>query len=68
MTPSVENMKQGTCGCGRSLSGDCDGSHALSEEMWQNKLDQLIREEKELKDELDDDDIDDNHNVSNQGG
>ena len=56
------------CGCGRSLTGFCDGSHAMSESMWQAKLNKMIREEKELKDELDDDDIDDSHNVSDQGG
>ena len=56
------------CGCGRSMTGFCDGSHAMSEAMWQAKLDEMIREEKELKDELYDDDIDDEHNVSDQGG
>ena len=61
-------MVQKICGCGRSLDGFCDGSHAMSEAMWQEKLDKMIREEKELKDELDDDDIDDSHNVSDQGG
>ena len=55
------------CGCGRSMTGFCDGSHAMSESMWQAKLDKMILEEKELKDELDDD-IDDTHNTSNQGG
>ncbi len=65
---ATPNGKFGTCGCGRSLSGDCDGSHGLTEEQWQAKLQQMIREEKELKDELDDDDIDDEHNVSDQGG
>jgi CDGSH-type Zn-finger protein len=42
------------CGCGRSVTGQCDGSHALTEEQWQAKLDSMIREEQELKDELDD--------------
>ena len=60
-------MGQRACGCGRSMTGFCDGSHAMSEAMWQEKLDQMIREERELKDELDDD-IDDTHNVSDQGG
>ena len=55
------------CGCGRSMTGFCDGSHAMSEAMWQEKLQKMILEEKELKDELDDD-IDDRHNVSDQGG
>jgi hypothetical protein len=34
MTPSVESMKVGTCGCGRSPTGDCIGWHALSEEKY----------------------------------
>ena len=38
MTPSVENMKKGTCGCGRSPTGDCCGWHALSEESFREKL------------------------------
>jgi CDGSH-type Zn-finger protein len=42
------------CGCGRSVTGLCDGSHALTEEQWQVKLEAMIREEQELKDELDD--------------
>lgn len=63
-----KHKKNTACGCGRSLTGWCDGSHAMSEEQWQDKLQAMIREEKELKDELDDDDIDDEHNVSDQGG
>ena len=38
MTPAVENMKKGTCGCGRSPTGDCCGWHALSEEDFRLKL------------------------------
>jgi hypothetical protein len=34
MSPSVEQMKQGTCGCGRSPTGDCCGWHGLSEEEY----------------------------------
>ena len=54
------------CGCGRSPNGFCNGSHAMSESMWrehQKKLaqDQFLSENK-------DDDIDDTHNVSDQGG
>lgn len=37
MTPSVKNMKQGTCGCGRSPTGDCIGWHGLTEEQYQTK-------------------------------
>ena len=38
MTPSVEQMKTGTCGCGRSPTGDCIGWHNLTEEMFQAEL------------------------------
>ena len=38
MSPSVEQMKTGTCGCGRSPTGDCIGWHSLSEEEFQAKL------------------------------
>jgi hypothetical protein len=44
MTPSVEQMKQGTCGCGRSPTGDCIGWHALTEEQFQAKLAEHIAE------------------------
>lgn len=37
MSPSVEQMKQGTCGCGRSPTGNCCGWHALSEEEFQQR-------------------------------
>ena len=40
MTPAVENMKKGTCGCGRSPTGDCIGWHGLSEEEFQKKLEE----------------------------
>lgn len=38
MTPSVEQMKKGTCGCGRSPTGNCIGWHSLTEEAFQKKL------------------------------
>ena len=38
MTPKVETMKTGTCGCGRSPTGDCIGWHGLSEEEFQKRL------------------------------
>ena len=38
MTPRVEQVKTGTCGCGRSPTGDCIGWHALSEEQYQEEL------------------------------
>ena len=31
MTPATETMKKGTCGCGRSPTGDCIGWHSLTE-------------------------------------
>ena len=34
MTPSVEAMKKGTCGCGRSPTGDCIGWHGLTEDQY----------------------------------
>jgi hypothetical protein len=37
MTPSVEQMKKGTCGCGRSPTGDCCGWHGLTEEDFQQR-------------------------------
>ena len=40
MTPKVENMKQGTCGCGRSPTGDCIGWHGLSEDAFQKAKDE----------------------------
>ena len=30
--------KKGTCGCGRSPTGNCIGWHALSEEAYKKKL------------------------------
>ena len=38
MTPSIKSMKEGTCGCGRSPTGDCIGWHSLTEDEYQNKL------------------------------
>jgi hypothetical protein len=38
MTPSVESMKKGTCGCGRSPTGNCIGWHSLSEDAYKQKL------------------------------
>jgi hypothetical protein len=37
MTPSVKNMTKGTCGCGRSPTGDCIGWHSLTESQYQAK-------------------------------
>ncbi len=52
MTPSVEQMKRGTCGCGRSPTGNCIGWHALSESEFQSKLQSYLADEqsREVKD------------------
>lgn len=41
MTPSVKQMKQGTCGCGRSPTGDCIGWHGLNEEAFLARLEEF---------------------------
>ncbi len=33
----TENKPKGTCGCGRSPTGNCCGWHALSEEQYQQR-------------------------------
>ena len=38
MSPSVEQMKKGTCGCGRSPTGNCIGWHGLTEDAFQARL------------------------------
>ena len=38
MSPSVEQMKKGTCGCGRSPTGNCIGWHSLTEDGFKAKL------------------------------
>jgi hypothetical protein len=54
MSPSVEQMKKGTCGCGRSPTGNCIGWHALSESEFQAKLESYVADEeaKEINDNL----------------
>jgi hypothetical protein len=37
--------KNGTCGCGRSPTGDCIGWHSLSEEAYKEKLSEWKIEE-----------------------
>jgi hypothetical protein len=44
MSPSVEEMKKGTCGCGRSPTGNCCGWHGLTEEQYQARLAEYIAE------------------------
>ena len=40
VTPKVEDMKKGTCGCGRSPTGDCIGWHGLTEDAYKAALEQ----------------------------
>ncbi len=48
--------KQGTCGCGRSPTGNCIGWHGLSEEMYQHQkllwLEEQIKKDQEFHDNL----------------
>ena len=46
---ATTNGKFGSCGCGRSASGNCDGSHSLTEEQWAK-----ILESRELDNLLED--------------
>ncbi|CAB4133392.1 hypothetical protein UFOVP250_158 [uncultured Caudovirales phage] len=34
------------CGCGRSVSGFCDGSHALTNEDYKQKLEERLLQER----------------------
>ncbi len=38
MSPTVTQMKKGTCGCGRSPTGNCIGWHSLTKEVYESKL------------------------------
>lgn len=49
MTPSVEQMRTGTCGCGRSPTGDCIGWHSLTEEQYQRNLELWTVNQKDNK-------------------
>jgi hypothetical protein len=45
-------QKTGTCGCGRSPTGDCVGWHNLTVEQYQSKLqEQTLKEQKQLLNE-----------------
>ena len=35
---ATESGSVGTCGCGRSVSGDCDGSHSYTPDQWDKIL------------------------------
>ena len=40
--------EQVKCGCGRSITGYCDGSHKLTNEQYQKKLhEQTLKESKQ---------------------
>jgi hypothetical protein len=41
------NEKVGTCGCGRSPTGDCIGWHGLTNEQYQKKLLEYFHEQGE---------------------
>jgi hypothetical protein len=47
---ATESGSFGTCGCGRSVSGDCDGSHSYTPDQWAKilearALDQFLTED-----------------------
>ena len=44
MQVRVSEEDIGRCGCGRSLSGYCDGSHAMTEQQWQEEKKRRIIE------------------------
>jgi hypothetical protein len=54
MSPSVEQTRKGTCGCGRSPTGNCIGWHGLTEEMYQHQkmlwLEEELRNDSEVQD------------------
>ena len=47
-----ENGKIGSCGCGRSPTGDCCGWHALSEDQYREKLAQYEIKNVEVQKEI----------------
>jgi hypothetical protein len=49
MSPKIEDMKKGTCGCGRSPTGDCCGWHGLTEEQYQVKLEEYMTNREDIK-------------------
>ena len=54
MTPRVEDMQKGTCGCGRSPTGDCIGWHGLTEQAFRHAqsawMEEEMRKDSEVKD------------------
>jgi CDGSH-type Zn-finger protein len=58
----TESGSFGTCGCGRSRSGDCDGSHSYTPEQWAKiqeaiELDKFLNEKTEDKNRGSDHDL-----------
>ena len=49
MTPSVADMKKGTCGCGRSPTGDCIGWHGLNEQQLKEAQEKYQATQSETK-------------------
>lgn len=47
-----KNEKIGSCGCGRSPTGDCCGWHALSEDQYREKLAQYEIKNVEVQKEI----------------
>ena len=44
---TMSEQKKGTCGCGRSPTGNCCGWHALTEEQYQQRLQEYqLKEQK----------------------
>jgi len=44
MQVRVNEEELGRCGCGRSASGYCDGSHGMTEQQWQEEKKRRIIE------------------------
>jgi hypothetical protein len=44
---TMSEQKKGTCGCGRSPTGNCCGWHGLTEEQYQQRLQEYqLKEQK----------------------
>ena len=48
ISPSVEQMKKGTCGCGRSPTGNCVGWHGLTEEQYRDALEKYMTNQEDV--------------------
>jgi len=44
-----EGKKIGTCGCGRSPTGDCCGWHGLTEDQYKEALEKYMTNEQDAK-------------------